>query len=73
LNLTKVNYLEKWDWLIILDSARYDSFIKLWNETEVDARISLGSCTLEVLNKMPRIENSVCVTGHPFVIMHGSK
>ena len=66
----KVNYKSNWDWLIILDSARYDFFAKLWDKTDVEPVLSIGSCTLEVLNNFPRLESSICVTGHPFVLMH---
>ncbi|RLE84853.1 MAG: hypothetical protein DRJ67_09900 [Thermoprotei archaeon] len=57
-----------WDWLIILDACRYDYFKRLWRHSEVEARISPGSCTLEFLAWLPRIEDSIVLTGHPFVL-----
>ncbi|RLE87276.1 MAG: hypothetical protein DRJ67_05155 [Thermoprotei archaeon] len=59
---------EDWDWLIILDACRYDYFKKLWNKSRVEPRLSPGSCTLEFLDWMPRIPDSIVVTSHPFVL-----
>jgi len=70
-----------WNWLIILDACRYDFFVKVWNEDKqlqqlipsVESRISLGSCTLEFLSNFPRVFDSICVTGHPFVLLFKHK
>jgi len=61
-----------WDYLIILDACRYDFFVKYWDLSPVEPRISLDSCTLGVLEKFPRIPSSVVFTGHPFVLTYGN-
>jgi len=66
LNPKPISYLEPCDWLIILDACRYDFFVKLWNKGRTEPRLSLGSCTMETLNQMPRIPDSILITGHPF-------
>ena len=57
-----------WDWLIILDACRYDYFARLWKKSKVEPRLSPASCTLGFLDWLPKIDNSVVITGHPFVI-----
>ena len=71
----------EWNWLIILDACRYDFFVKVWNEDKQlqqlipkpEPRISLGSCTLEFLRKLPHFYNTICITGHPFVLLFRDK
>jgi len=62
-----VNYLGDWDWLIILDACRYDFFVKNWKIGKTKPVISLDSCTIGVLRLMPKIPNSIVITGHPFL------
>ena len=39
---------EDWDYLIVLDAARYDIFKKInWIKGNLEYKISLGSCTRE--------------------------
>mgnify|MGYP000271119663 CR=1 FL=1 len=73
LKIEEVDYTEDYDWLIILDACRYDYFVKLWKIGKIEPRLSLGSCTLEVLSKISRIPHSVCLTGHPFVLSFREK
>jgi len=68
-----INYLEDWDWLIILDACRYDYFVKIWSYGITEPRLSLASDTLGTLRKMPAIPNSVLVTGHPFPLLFKDK
>jgi len=68
-----LNILGKWDWLVILDACRYDFFKELWKKSQVEARISYGSCTVEFLHKMPPIPNSILVSGHPFPLKRKDK
>jgi len=68
-----VNYLDNWNWLIILDACRYDYFTKLWNTGRIEPRISLGSCTIETLEKTPQIPDSILITGHPFPLRRKDK
>jgi len=58
-----------WDYLIILDSCRYDYFARNWNIGKVEAKISWASCTLEFLENMRPIPSSVVITGHPFITL----
>ena len=62
-----------WDWLVILDACRYDYFAKLWGRSKVEPRLSPASCTLEFLEWLPKIDNSVVITGHPFVFLYKRK
>jgi len=73
-NLSEFNPCkEDWDYLIILDSMRYDYFKKLWlYEGEVEPAISLGSCTLDFIRALDRIE-AVCFSSHPFVLQARAK
>ncbi|RLI98014.1 MAG: hypothetical protein DRP00_02920, partial [Candidatus Aenigmatarchaeota archaeon] len=62
-----------WDWLIILDACRYDYFARLWKKSKVEPRLSPASCTLGFLDWLPKIDNSVVITGHPFVFQYKEK
>jgi len=76
-----VNYKEKWDWLIILDACRYDFFEQIafprikrhFPNARLEKRISLASETTGVLEKFPKLKNSVVLTGHPFVLQREDK
>jgi len=72
-NIPKVDYLSKWDWLIILDACRYDYFTKLWKIGRIEPRISLESCSIGVLELMPEIPDSILITGHPFPLKRKDK
>lgn len=64
---------ERFDWLIILDACRYDYFKRVWDGPEPLPVLSPGSCTIAFLDWMPRVYNSVVVTGHPFVLLRKDK
>ena len=69
----KMNILEPWDWLIILDACRYDFFEKNWERGILEARLSYGSCTIEFLSRIPPIPDSILITGHPFPLQRKDK
>jgi len=69
----KMNIMERWDWLIILDACRYDFFEKNWSRGVLEARLSYGSCTVEFLNNIPPIPDSILITGHPFPLKRKDK
>ncbi|RLG76908.1 MAG: hypothetical protein DRO12_03515 [Thermoprotei archaeon] len=79
--ILQVNYAEEWDWLVILDACRYDFFEryafpeirKMYPNAKLEKRISLASETTGVLEKFPRLPNSVVLTGHPFVLLRKDK
>lgn len=68
MNAPELDLSSSWDWLIILDSCRYDYFAENWSIGVTEPRISWASCTIDFLKKLRPIPSSVIVTGHPFVI-----
>jgi len=76
-----VDYAEGWDWLIVLDACRYDYFESVaypmirsrCPNAKLERRLSLGSETTAVLSKFPKLQSTVVITGHPFVLMRKDK
>lgn len=61
---------EEWDYLIILDAARYDVFEEVnWIEGELSKKVSKGSASIEWLNAnfTEYYYNTVYVSANPFV------
>lgn len=66
---------EDWDYLIILDACRYDSFKEVnWLEGDLEKKKSKGSTSVEFLNRnfTDYYYNTVYVSANPFVSPHPS-
>ncbi|RLF82423.1 hypothetical protein DRN38_00185 [Thermococci archaeon] len=80
-NIPIVDYTEPWDWLIILDACRFDFFEKYafpkirsaYPIARLEKRISLASETTGVLERFPKLNNVIVLTGHPFVLQRKDK